>query len=176
MGVWPNVSPQTLLEMELIATATLGAPATGITVGGISTDYRMFEMVGWTLKDANTGQYQIRFNNDGGSNYNYELVNAANTSFGATQRTAAYTGILNSPGSDASTAGAIVATFSKPITSVRAGLVALWSYITSAAIVAELTGGDWMNTADQITRVDLLAISNNLATGSTITLGGARAA
>lgn len=173
MAVWPTVASATVLEMDLIATTTLGAPAAAITISGISNEYCVFELVGWWLLGTNDN-VGIRFNNDSGANYEYEQGNASNATV-SSQRVTASASILLLASLDTSTVGAFTATFSKPAVSMRAGFIGWWSFIQSAVLVLQFTGGSWINTTDLITRVDMFT-NTTLATGSVITLGGARAA
>lgn len=179
MTVWPNVSPQSVLEMELIASTTLGAPAASVSFTGISAGYLLFEFIAWILKDGSTGNGYLRFNNDSASNYAHEYGEGHASTLDSA-RNASVTGIASPAygAYDASTVGSVVATIGKPLLSQRAEVTQLDSFIYTGdgSLYAEMVGGDWNNTAALISRIDYVSSSGNFATGSMVSLGGARAA
>lgn len=176
MSDWPGASASTTREMELIATTTLSGAAASITFSGINTDYRFFELVGWFLKDANLGQMGVTLNGDTGVNYNSQYIAADGATIASGRATATamiYVNIYDNM--DASSVASLTMTIGKPVAGERASVVQTFSYIRTSLIL-EMAGADWNNTADLISSIQVKSLTNNLAIGSRVSLGGARVA
>lgn len=174
MSDWPVPSASASHEMELIATTALAGAAASIGFSGIDTTYRFFELVGWFLKDANAGQIGVTLNGDTTGVYNVQRIHADGATLGSARNLA-----LNSflcdiyQNIDASTVSSLSMTIEKPLASERATAKHLFSYI-STAIILETSAFDWNNTAALISSIQVKVLSNNLAIGSRVSLGGAR--
>lgn len=177
MADWPGPTSSATLEMELIATTTLGAPAVSISFTGINTAFRVFELAGYLLGDANAEGIVIQFNNDTSTNYDYEYVNGSGATI-TTNRIPGAAGWAATAGALAANAvGEFYASFSKPAAAEKASGVAQAGYLAfgSNAEEAWMTGGNWSNVAALISRVDVVGNTAYIA-GSRVTLGGAKAA
>lgn len=161
------------LEWEHIATTVLASPAVSISFTGFSTDYRMFRLPAFFIKDATTQTINLRFNNDSGNNYAYQtllgdgaLSGARQTAFNAIQM----------PSSITANSFALYRhqTISKPSATTIARVDGLVTKIVGGAVVLQAFVGLWTNVSGLLERIDLLSVSGSLDTGSRATLGGAR--
>ena len=156
-GVWQHVETQ-----------VLASPAASVSFTGLVPS-PFFRLTAYIQNDANVKAVFIRFNNDSAGNYVRQQISASSTSVAGTRDTA-QTQIQPdlSPALAASQASSFGFIFAKPSAGVKAQAVGQMGF--NASPVLALTGGEWNNTADLISRIDVLASSNNFAAGTSIRL------
>lgn len=181
MTDWPPVVAAPTLEIEKVTTVVLAVPAAALTVSLPSdTTYVIFEIVAYLIRDATDGDFGIRLNNDSGANYNCEMVVNANAGFtvigaagiGATSLRFGPTPV------NATNAACLYATLTKVTAAARAVAVGHMGYTDSSnnALASGFTAWEWANTADLISRIDIIALTNSMIGGSRIAIGGGRTA
>lgn len=161
---------------EVIDTQQLSTTATSVSFQSIPTTFRAFRLTIYVQNDANGKDVYLRLNNDSGNNYDWNLLDADGASVASTetQNTAQ---ILFGGGSadvpaNGAWSGQIV--ISKPLATTWALTSGTGSYMdVSPNMHSQVTGGRWENTADLISRIDVIASSNNFAAGTTVMLEGA---
>lgn len=161
--------------MAALLTTSLSGPAALISFTGLSTSYRFFELVGWLLKDANAGAINITLNNDTGANYDLENVNGSAATLSSARTAAGANLKLPLVNVDASTVLSFHATIAKPTAAQKAAGVVHISSVGGGVILNDYDGLGYSGAA-LISRIDVNSATNNLATGSRVALGGAKAA
>jgi hypothetical protein len=160
---------------EHIDTQTLTGTAASVSFQSISTAYRAFRLTAYIENDANAKRVYLRLNNDSGSNYDYQYHRAT----GATNDSSVATGQaqIDCAGLDmaASESGLLSILIVKP-SAAQEALVQLTFTLLSGATAPSVyqTVGTWQNVADLISRIDLLANTNNFAASTRVTLEGSR--
>lgn len=176
MSDWPPVAALPTKEMELLGKVTLAAPAASFSFTSIDPAFLTFEIVAWLLRDANAAYAAVRLNNDSGANYLWQSMNS-NTTVGAltaSNDTAATYLRLSDFQPAASSISSHHVILSKPAAGTRAQGMAISSGF-STDVQSSQMGFDWNNTADLISRIDIISVTNNFAAGSRVALGGGRA-
>ena len=154
-----------------IESITLGSPAASVTFSSGLTAYKFFRLTVYILNDANAKNIQVRFNNDSGSNYTRQAVSAASTGVSG-ERPAATTSVEINTGNNitASETASVQVLVAKPAAGVKGQVVYSHGYNASPSLI--LGGAEWNNTADLISRIDVIALSNTFAAGTSILLEG----
>jgi len=158
------------LSWQLIESTTLASPAASVSFSTGLSGYKFFRLTYYAIHTASSLLY-VRLNNDSGSNYSAQQIAGDSTSvFGARVTSQAQW----APYSVSAIGGKMtgVLNIAKPAAGVKAQLVTQQSANLAAAIKVDLTGGEWNNTADLISRIDLLPSSGNFDTGSSFLLEG----
>ena len=160
---------------EWIDTQVLGGDAASVSFTPLSDEYRRWIVSVYIVNDANAKGVNLRFNGDSGTNYAYQDLSATSTTV-AVSRITGFSAIQSGAGSiAASSVGQIVYVISKPAAGVVARVTAgLSKDIVTDGIALNAIGGEWTNVAALITRIDVLAVSNNFAAGTRVVLFGAR--
>lgn len=158
-----------------IESTTLGSAASSISFTTGLADYKFFRLTAYIQNDANAKQVYVRFNNDSGSNYSYQNIRGTGTTVDGARATG-QAQILPAPTSNlaASEQASYSLIIAKPAAGVKAQVVSRAGNNAGvgANVILELVGGEWNNTADAISRIDVLASSNNFAAGTSILLEG----
>ena len=153
-------------DWNLISRTSLSAAGTTLTLAGIDSKKFLRVYIEHDAKSGN-GNSLLRFNNDSGSNYTFiengngtartsqtsiDLIDGANNSLG-------YLYIID------------IVNVQNLVKSVHGEAIAR---ITGAgtAQTRHRVYGSWVNTADRITRIDLLASANNLPANTAIHVYG----
>jgi len=160
---------------DVIDSETLAAPASSISFTGIDTTYKMFRVTLYSIKDGTAGALQLRLNNDSGANYVYQdLTGDATTVNGARATAQAQFVLTTGETMDAATAGTFEIVIGKTVAGSAAMLLSKGTYYhtTTPALNYEATAGRWNNTADLISRIDLIASAGNFAAGTVCVLEG----
>lgn len=180
MTDWPPVRAVATREIELVGTMVLAAPANIISVSGIDATFVMFEVVAWWKRDANAGTIGLRINNDSSANYNTtEMVCATDIGNPTVKSQAGITYLpLHYNDTLGNGTGSAYATLAKPLPSTRGvGSVTAGYVVTGGSPVqCSAAAWDWDNTTEMIARIDIISVTNNMDTGSRVTIGGGRAA
>lgn len=176
MSDWSLAPAGPSLEWEHIDTQVLSAAAAAITFSGIDTTYRRFRVLCAQLKDASGAASAVttRLNNDSGSNYAYQRLSGDGAT-AAAARTSGTTAWSTDVTTDDNDSGLLVWEITKPAAGMTGSAVGrLAFYLTGVGILLALLAGEWNNTADLISRIDLMMGSGQFNTGTRVTLGGAR--
>ena len=165
-----------LAAWKKIASQSLGVAASSISFTGIASTYKMFRVTAYLIKDATPNTVNVRFNNDSGSNYTWQNLSGSNTSVSGSRNTQTHVGILSGGAVEPGEAATVEFVVGKQL----AGSPAM---VISKAAVMAYTGGTpviriddvaaiWNNTADLISRIDLISSSGNFDTGTVCVLEG----
>lgn len=155
-----------------IGSQRLAAPASSITFSGIDTSYRMFRLTVFIVKDGTASSVLLRLNNDTGSNYVRQRL-TGNDSAVAAARAASFflSGISTVAAGGTFTASVTIA---KQLATAPAMLVGRMAYMSSApGEQLQALGGQWNNTADLISQIDLDCPVGNFAAGTVVVLEAA---
>lgn len=164
--------PAVPLGWNLIDTQVLSTTAASVSFQGIPSWYRAFRLTIYVVNDTNAKNVQIRLNNDSGNNYTYQYVagNGATVNGALTSSQAQF--LLTLPTTiDASGFAKFDVSIAKPLAATPA-FVSWFSNVRAASTIASV-GGSWNNTADLISRIDVIAGADNFAAGTTVMLEGA---
>jgi len=154
-----------------IETQTLTTTAASVVFSTGLTGYKFFRLTGYWVSDASAGAVDIRLNNDSGANYAYQRIQAASTTVSGSRATGQTAQRLTPAFPDGSSFNSFSALIAKPAAGVKAQATAHVGF-TQTSVAMELEGAEWNNTADLITRIDVIALSNNFAAGTSILLEG----
>ena len=155
-----------------IDSTTLSVAAASVTFSSGLSGYKFFRLTAYIVNDANAKQVYLRLNNDSGLNYSYQNVRANNTTVSgarATGQTQLLVGVNNI---DANSGWSSTVLISKPAAGVKGQVVSQVGYDAPVSVGMQLIGGEWNNVADLISRIDVIASSNNFAAGTSLTLEG----
>ena len=162
-----------------IESTTLASPAASVSFTTGLGGYAFFRLTVFALKSSGTATVIVRLNNDSGTNYAFQQIAANSTTItGARSTTQSSVGLTDSAGWDTSqgTTAMFTALIAKPSATVKAQAIGMSNYPagtpgnTSGEL--NLIGGEWANTADAISRIDVLNGSGDFAIGSTFLLEG----
>lgn len=181
MTDWPPVIAAPTLEIEKVGIVTLAVPAAAISMSlPPDTTYVIFEIVAYIIKDGADGDVRVRLNNDSGSNYTSESLANVNTGFTAIGVGGENTSNLwvSVTPLNANSAAALHMTLTKVTAAARAVGVGQVSFTDSSnnVLASGFLAWEWANTTDLISRIDIIALTNSMAGGTRIVLGGGRTA
>lgn len=160
---------------EHIATTVLSGTAGSIRFD-FPASYRILMCDVYIANDANDKDVTVTLNNDTGSNYDYQDVSVDAGSVSGARVTGA-AGWLITTHEDFDASQDYYASFyvAKSTSGIDAQLLHQISYRgVGDEIVYESLIGQWSNTANLITRLDITASSNNFAAASAASLWGVR--
>lgn len=155
----------------VIGVETLGSAAASISFASGLTGYTMFRVTAYIVKDGTNGEVLVRLNNDSTGVYeNQRLLGNGATVSGARESSA--TSLRAQAAVTASANSTLNITIAKPLATVAA--MAVWEQvlIASSAITSVNLAGQWNNTSDLISRIDLLSATANFAAGTVVVLEG----
>ena len=137
--------------------------------------YRAVLIEAYIKKDASGGNVYIRCNNDSGVNYSYQYIHAQDVTVTGARQTGAtqwnLSVVTTLQGDSRMSLSALVV---KTTAAARGQMVGVFNYNDAAIIRAELAGGEWNNTTDLLTRIDVSTPTGNFAANTSITLFGWR--
>lgn len=161
-------------QPEVIGSSVLAAAAASIRFD-FPPVYRAVLVEAFIKRDANAGDVWLRLNGNTGSNYSYDYASANSGTVSAGRVTAQAQWLLNVYSTiDANSYQSFSALVTKTTAGANAQLVSVSTYNPAASMGLEITGGQWSNTADLMSRIDVLSSSNNFAANTSITLWGYR--
>ena len=156
---------------DVIDSSTLASPAASVSFTGIDSKYKLFRVTAYIVNDGSAKNVLLRLNNDSGSNYSEQRLLGSSTSVVAirnasqTSIPATYTQLA------ASESATIEIVIGKQLASAAA--MALISTVRGGASISkDNIAGIWANTADLISRIDLVASVGNFAAGTVVVLEG----
>jgi hypothetical protein len=130
---------------------TSGSPVSSISFSSLDSNFRVFRLTISAV--CTTGQIlMLRFNNDSGSNYAYQLSFASGSSTGASRLTAQPEIRLYGSGSTEPVTGTYL--ISKIVTNIRAMVVGKTALFHTVAM--EDIAANWNNTSTLINRIDIV--------------------
>ncbi len=159
---------------EPLATTTLSSAASSVTFSGISGSYTDLVLIVFVSSNSVSQDMYLQYNADTGSNYSFTTLRGNGTS-ASSQRGSNETGARFSDQSSPTT------------TTSNTAIIHIMNYANTTTYKTNIsrsnnasTGIDamttlWRNTA-AITSVKVFPISGNMASGSTFTLYGIKAA
>ena len=163
------------MAWEEIASTTLGSAAASVSFTTGLSGYAFYRLTIYIVNDANAKQVYLRLNNDSGVNYSYQNIRGTGSTIDGAQATG-QTQLLLAPTNNlaASIHASYGVLISKPAAGVKAQVVSRAGNNAGvgANVILELVGGEWNNTADAISRIDVLASANNFEAGTSILLEG----
>ena len=155
---------------ESIATTTLGSSASVITFNSIAASWTDLRII---LVDTPTGnlQYKFQFNSDTATNYSGTEIRANGATLGS-DRYSNENAIYANWGTLASANISLITCdiFSYAGSTFKSALTT-WNNDKNGSGNLEYGAGMWRSTS-AITRIDIVASSNNFSTGTTATLYG----
>lgn len=159
---------------DVIDSTTLGSAAASISFATGLSGYKLFRVTAYIVKDGSNGLGVLRFNNDSGANYSYQRLLGAGTGVLAQRSTgqtsydfAAGAGLKSN---DPSTLSAVIA---KQVTGSPAMVLSDCVIDEDGTALYNVNvAGIWSNTADLISRIDLVSSSGNFDTGTVAVLEG----
>lgn len=166
--------------LEVLFDSTLGASGNIDTgAGGIAqtSDHLLMVVVGRTTEAVALSKYLLTFNNDGGANYDWQILQGNNATASATPLAAQTQFEFNMPGTpaDASMAGTyviLVPSYRQTTFHKNFFVVGGFAGATAAQGLFQARAGRWRNTA-AITRAALSASGGGTPlTGSRLTIYG----
>lgn len=161
---------------DVCSPVRLGSAAASVSFQNIPAQYVMFRLIVEIIKDGTNGQVLLRLNNDSGGNYARQLLHGSDaTVSGARVTGQSSINVNNNIGAGLS--ATLDITIAKPIAGAPALVLYPQAYMDSAgtpALNLDHIAGIWSNTADLISRVDVLSETTNFAAGSIFILQGAK--
>ena len=156
-----------------IETQTLTTTAASVVFSTGLSGYKFFRLTVYIVNDASDKNILLRFNNDSGGNYSYQRISAGSTTVDGARSTGATFINLTSATLVASQDLSCSILVAKPSASVKAQAIAQVGYQGSGDVIRlVLDGGEWDNTSDALTRIDIIASANNFAAGTSLMLEG----
>ena len=130
-------------------------------------------LVEWWINTSQDAAIWLRLNNDSGTNYSRQYIGANGATVSGARATGeTKIGTVNSTGgTDGASASILVV---KTTAAARAQVIQTGGMLAPASIRLELIGGEWNNTADLLSRIDILPSAGNLDANTAITLWGFR--
>lgn len=157
------------MAWEFIEETTLESAAASVSFTSGLTAYKFFRLTVYILNDTTSKSVYVRLNNDSGSNYTAQEVRGNSTTVSGSRATAAQF-TISGPGLATGQSASMGLLVTKPSASMKAQMTVLAGMQPSP--VLSLYGGEWNNTADALSRIDVLASAGNFAAGTSILLEG----
>ena len=152
----------------VIGSQTLESAAASVSFTGISTTYRMFRVTAYIVKDGNAGGVNVRLNNDDGGNYDRQRMIGGSTTVSANRATGQTS--FSDDSTAANTATTQTIQVAKQLAAAPAMLLRESTYLLGGDVAVQRAADVWDNTADLISRIDLIASAGNFAAGTVVVL------
>jgi len=163
-------------QPEVIKSTVLAAAAASVSFT-FPPVYRAVQVEAFIKNDANCNKRcYLRINNDSGANYSHQAIEAYGSGVSAIRTTADSKIIIDTEfnGIGANARASLSFLVTKTTAASKAQMVAISGDDDPASIVLVLVGGQWNNTTDLMSRIDVLPSANNFAANTAITLWGYR--
>ena len=162
-------------RLEFIARTQLTGTAASVSFATGLSGFQKFFLVCYGIGDGSSHRQLLRINNDSGANYAYQGLSADGATVAGARTTGATSINLHEwyP-VKASSVGMTVIEISKPVAGEVARVTARAGGDPAAGIAFEATAAEWTNTADVISRIDILNNTANFAAGTRILLYGSK--
>ena len=155
---------------DLIASNVLGSSAASVTFSSIPATYRDLILVVNALGSGGSNFPGIRYNSDSGGNYSWVHANGDGSLATSSSQTGQTYAIITNDGYPTTTTRAVMITSIMDYSATDKHKSAL-SRGNNASNGTSMVATRWANTA-AITSIEVLAISNNFASGSSFYLYG----
>jgi hypothetical protein len=174
-GVNYTYTSTTLDTWEHIDTQTLTGTAASVSFQSINSAYTAFRLTAYIENDGNAKSVYIRLNNDSGGNYDYVYVEGEGALGTAAAAAQAEFSMWPTTTLAASESGLIEALIMKPTTAQEAHAHIRATVLGGATVPSVfVTSGTWQNVADLISRIDVVAATNNFAANTRVILEGSK--
>ena len=162
-------------QPEVIGHSVLGGAAASVSFQ-FPPVYRAVLIEMWDKQSGGGGTRLMRFNNDSAGNYSTQFINAYGATVDGLRRTAATSiRIDNEAGATLSTKGSVSILVTKTTAAARAQAVWIGGPTEApASIRLALGGGEWNNTTDLLSRIDIIDGGGAMVANTSITLWGYR--
>jgi len=160
---------------DVIDSTTLGSAAASVSFASIDSKYKLFRVTAYIVKDATASTVAMRLNGDTGSNYDRQHLIGNSTTVSASRGTGQDRMYLATNTLAASSVATFSITIGKQIAGSAAMALAdsvLFAAPGISALLEERAAFRWSNTADLISRIDLISSSGNFAAGTVVVLEG----
>ncbi len=135
-------------------------------------------LICYVVNDSNTKSLYLRLNNDSGANYSFQRASVDNITSDASRVTNGNQIVLNTYAVLGSGVTSMyVIEINKPSAGVVARATVRGAYDATGSAnttIYEVIAAEWSNTSELINRIDLIASSNNVTTGTRILLYGSK--
>lgn len=168
---WASTGANGGIWWEELGRTTLGSAGSTITVSGIPARKYIQLIISVVASGGAVALVQVRLNNDSGNNYSRRT----STDGGADATAVNNSFFLNSTGMASGAPFTSVTNILNVANLAKLGMTLSNADGTTGAGTApssNVTFTKWANTTDQISRIDVLASSNNFATGSEVIVLG----
>ncbi len=159
-----------------LSDQVLASAAASISVTGIASTYRRFAGWCYVVKAGASATIIVRINNDSGANYNFQRAHGDGATAGATRQTGGSAVAISGNAIPVGGTGLLTFEIEKPVAGTRGrigGQAAVFADLATDAVTVAVADGDWKNTANLISRVDVIASSGTMNVGSRLILEGA---
>jgi hypothetical protein len=177
MSSFPTTSGPSSLQgaWEKLGSQKLTSAASSITFSGLSTDYRLWRVAAYVVKDGTGGTLHLRLNNDSGTNYAHQYISVDSTVFTGGRVTGQSSMLFGgNTAIGANEHRQVSCLIGKQQTGSGAMMVTPPSAAKATNIEVDFVANVWNNTADLVSRIDVLVFAGNLAAGTAVTLEGNR--
>lgn len=164
-------------RLEFIARTQLTGAAASVSFATGLSGFTKFFLVFHLVNDADAKDVKLRLNNDSGTNYSGQWLqaNGVTVSGNRTEATFNHLRINRSVTFAASSVMLARMEISKPVAGLVARITNSLSFDgTSVGILYQPMAAEWSNTADLINRIDVSADLGNYAAGTRILLYGSK--
>ena len=159
-------------QPEVIGSSVLSAAAAAVSFQ-FPAVYRAVLVEAYIKNDANAKTVTVYLNGDSGNNYSRQYIDADGATVTGARGTAGRFDI-NASGIAASASASFTLLVVKSTAAAKAQLITSCSYNPATPPRLDIRGGEWSNTADLLSRIDIAALSNNFAANTSITVWGYR--
>lgn len=161
-------------QPEVIGDSVLSGAAASVSFQ-FQPVYRAVMVSGYIHKDGTANTAYLTFNGDTGANYSRQTIEVDGAGNNAQRVTGASNYLLYWSAIAASMEAHFEALVTKTTAAAKAQVVHIGDFDRAGpTICIELSGGEWSNTADLLSRIDIGATTGNFAAASSFTLWGWR--
>lgn len=153
-----------------ISESILSGATNQVTISSIATGYKLL-ILDCSFKTTNAGSaISVTLNNDSAANYRQQYIYAAGAVV-ASSSNAVATNLFISTGDCTTNWGSIIA-FIDNATAAAARQKTGFMYFGANSNQIQITDAAWANTADEISRIDIISSLGNFASGSRFAVYG----
>lgn len=162
-------------QPEVIGSSVLTAGAASVSFQ-FPPVYRAVLIECWDKQSGGGGSRLLRLNNDSAGNYSAQIITASAAAVAGVRRTAQTSIRVDAElAADLSTKGSMSILVVKTTAAARAQVVVITNPPKAPADIAlGLVGGEWNNTTDLLTRVDIVDAGGTMVANTSITCWGWR--
>jgi len=164
-------------RMEFIARTQLTGAAASVSFQTGLSGFTKFFFVFYLENDANAKDVKLRLNNDSGTNYSAQWLQASGGTVSGNRLSGTFDHLRINRSTTFAASSVMLGRMeiSKPVAGEVARITMSLSFDgTSVGILYQPMAAEWSNTADLINRIDVSADSGNYAAGTRILLYGSK--